>query len=294
MPSGMPAMQGHKPLPATVSAVTHVFFWPPLFAAGKERRWLLRNSPPRQPDKQRSQDGSDMQATDASGILRRSVIAAAAALASGGLSGVASRQRARTNSGVPMFVPLAWAEETQAPGQGTKEELPQKQKDFINNLFKPAFEASTVSLEELEWSEILDKYASDKIIAPRAFCNRGNSRARQGRFQEALADYGKSIEIAPYAVNGYLNRGITYESLGKFDAALADYDKALSIDITDSVVWNNRANTLLGLRRWEEASDAAKTALSYSSAKAQPISAVNLNLAEYELGNDNAVQEEEN
>lgn len=159
----------------------------------------------------------------------------------------------------------------------------------IGKLFQEALSAPTVEEEEAVWTRILDAYSNIPEIAARVNCNRGNSRVRQGKFKEGLADYDRAIAIAPFEVDGYLNRGASYEMLGRFDEALTDYNNALSINIKDAAAWNNRGNVLLGMGRWAEARDALKTALSYSGPQTLAIAAVNLNLAEYELGNDEAV-----
>ena len=42
--------------------------------------------------------------------------------------------------------------------------------------------------------------------AGRALGNRGNSRSRQGRLDEALADFNAAIALCPWAVDPVLNR----------------------------------------------------------------------------------------
>jgi len=182
-------------------------------------------------------------------------------------------------------VPATKSDGSIAKAAGLKDD----DKKIVTDLFQKALDAKTVEEEEAFWTKILDKYADVPEVGARVFCNRGNARSRQGKLELAISDYGRSIKIAPDQPDGYLNRGAIYEAVGKLEDAINDYDTVLAIDITDPAAWNNRGNALLGLGRWKEASKACKTALSYSGSQFQPIAAVNLNLAEYQLGNDNAV-----
>jgi len=112
--------------------------------------------------------------------------------------------------------------------------------------------------EEAFWTQLVDNYGSVPEVLIRSACNRGNSRLRQGKFEEALADYNRAIEISPYEVDPFLNRGIAYEALGRLEEALTDYDRVLRLNPSDPAGWNNRGNALLGLRRFREASDSFK------------------------------------
>lgn len=49
----------------------------------------------------------------------------------------------------------------------------------------------------------------------RAWGNRGNARSRQGKLQEALADYNQAIIICPWSPDPVLNRGVVLEALGR-------------------------------------------------------------------------------
>ena len=43
-------------------------------------------------------------------------------------------------------------------------------------------------------------------VVGRAWGNRGNARSRQGKLQEALADYNEAIRICPWSGDPVLNR----------------------------------------------------------------------------------------
>jgi tetratricopeptide (TPR) repeat protein len=83
----------------------------------------------------------------------------------------------------------------------------------------------------------------------RAYGNRGNARTRQGRVEEALADYNDAIRLAPLSPDPVLNRYVCAPSFctnlqvgraygnrgnartrqGKIEEALADYNEAIRL-----------------------------------------------------------------
>mmetsp|Transcript_52006 Transcript_52006/g.116711 ORF Transcript_52006/g.116711 Transcript_52006/m.116711 type:complete len:316 (-) Transcript_52006:98-1045(-) len=161
----------------------------------------------------------------------------------------------------------------------------------VQSMGDVAINAPTVQEEEAAWTKMLDRFAGLPDIEVRVRCNRGNSFARQGKLKEALEDYDKAIELVPDAADPHLNRGAVYESLGRLEDALKDYDIVLQQDVADPAAWNNRGNALLGLQRFEEARDSFQQALDISGSQTFAFAAVNLALAQYELGeDDNAVQ----
>ncbi|CAK9112660.1 Mitochondrial import receptor subunit tom70 (72 kDa mitochondrial outer membrane protein) (Mitochondrial import receptor for the ADP/ATP carrier) (Mitochondrial precursor proteins import receptor) (Translocase of outer membrane tom70) [Durusdinium trenchii] len=149
-----------------------------------------------------------------------------------------------------------------------------------------AVSAPTVEEEEAAWTRMLDRFAGLPDIEVRVRCNRGNSLARQGKLQEALADYNRAIELVPNAPDPHLNRGAVYESLGRLEDALKDYDVVLQDDPGDPAAWNNRGNALLGLQRFEEAKDSFQQALDISGSQQFAFAGVNLAIAQYELKED--------
>lgn len=75
-----------------------------------------------------------------------------------------------------------------------------------------------VEEEEKLWTQVIDRYGgldaewvSD--IVSRAWGNRGNSRSRQGKMEEALADFDRSIALAP-CVSSTLYLKIWMRNLG--------------------------------------------------------------------------------
>lgn len=124
--------------------------------------------------------------------------------------------------------------------------------------FEKALNAPTVVEEEQLWTLVIEKYGSLEAewvsdIVSRAYGNRGNARSRQGKLEQALEDYDKSIMLAPYAVDPVLNRGVVLESLGRYDEASADYVAVLRAQPNDPAAWNNLGNVKAAQNRWDDA-----------------------------------------
>lgn len=158
------------------------------------------------------------------------------------------------------------------------------------NLFQEALNATTVEEEERLWSEVIDTYGDLDAewvpdIVGRAWGNRGNARSRQGRLEQALDDYSKSIELAPYSVDPVLNRGVVLEALGRYEEAVGDYEAVLRAAPADPSAWNNLGNVQAALGNWKEAladyMKAVQLAPSFSFA------AANYALALYQVGREN-------
>lgn len=63
-----------------------------------------------------------------------------------------------------------------------------------------------------------------------AFYQRGRSRAAQGDFIRAVADFGEVLRVAPGRAEVYYERGVALVGLGNFGAALTDFSQAIDLD----------------------------------------------------------------
>ena len=161
--------------------------------------------------------------------------------------------------------------------QPTEQEIQQGEK-IAQKAFKAA-EQGNFAQSETYWTQLVTKFPNN----PAVWSNRGNVRIGQYKLAEAIADFDRSIELAPEYPDAYLNRGIAYEGQGRWDLAIADYNQVLAISPQDPVALNNRGNARAGQQRWQEAltdyQQAADIAPNFAIARG------NAALITYQLGN---------
>ena len=68
-----------------------------------------------------------------------------------------------------------------------------------------------------------------------------------GRYDEALADLNRAIELDPSRDWIIADRGETYRAMGRYDEALADFNRAIELDPSDAEVIAAAARPT---RRW--------------------------------------------
>jgi len=81
----------------------------------------------------------------------------------------------------------------------------------------------------------------------------GNFNFLTRRFEAAIADFDKSIELGPEQSKKYYNRGIAKRNLKQYKNAIADYDKAIELSPEHSSTYNNRGNAKSDLKQYEDA-----------------------------------------
>jgi len=159
-----------------------------------------------------------------------------------------------------------------------------------SQLLQKALNADVVTEEERLWTEVISKYSgTDKAwtadVVGRAYGNRGNARARQGKLQAALEDYDTSIAMCPWAVDPVLNRGVALETLGRYEEAIEAYSAVLKAQPNDPAGWNNLGNANMALGQYADAvtfyGKASQLAPEFSFAQA------NQALAMYAAGDKN-------
>ena len=62
-----------------------------------------------------------------------------------------------------------------------------------------------------------------------SYAGRGETYRAMGKYDLALADFGKAVELFPASNSGYAKRGEIYRGMGKYDKALAEYDKIVQL-----------------------------------------------------------------
>jgi len=69
---------------------------------------------------------------------------------------------------------------------------------------------------------------------------RGNTEKKEGKLNEAIADYDKTIALNPKDDDAYYNRGIIYAAMGILKYAIADYTRAIALNPKQPDTYNNR------------------------------------------------------
>jgi serine/threonine-protein kinase len=76
---------------------------------------------------------------------------------------------------------------------------------------------------------------------PKFYNDRGIAHGEKGKYDQAISDFNKAIEINPRYGKAYNNRGIVYRLKGRYDQAIADFNKAMQINPMDAQAYNNLA-----------------------------------------------------
>ncbi|MBQ62630.1 MAG: hypothetical protein CMQ19_11215 [Gammaproteobacteria bacterium] len=97
------------------------------------------------------------------------------------------------------------------------------------------------------------------------YSNRGIIYLKNGKFEKALKDHNKAVEIDPDLPQVHINRGNLLFHTHDYEEALVEFDKALeNANGLTSITLFNQALTLIRLRRIAEAKEALETALEIS------------------------------
>ena len=83
--------------------------------------------------------------------------------------------------------------------------------------------------------------------------NSGVNLQEQGRLEEAIGEYDKTIRLDSQHASAYNNRGGVYNELGQHERAIKDLDKAISLDPQLASAYKNRGNTYRKLGQHERA-----------------------------------------
>ena len=94
---------------------------------------------------------------------------------------------------------------------------------------------------------------TNQTISADTYFLRGNASYGLGRYDLAIANYDKAIQLKPDYVNAYYNRGNVKADLGQHSAAIRDYGKAIQFKPTLAVAYDNRGNAKADLGQYFEA-----------------------------------------
>ena len=126
--------------------------------------------------------------------------------------------------------------------------------------------------------EALEAYKKTLITRPDyvdAHYNMGNALQAQGNLEDAIKAYGKVLSIKPDYAEAYYNMGVTFQEQGNLEEALEAYGKVLSIKPDYADAYKNMGYAFQGQGNLEEAIKAYKEALSikpdYENLRAQKL-----------------------
>jgi tetratricopeptide (TPR) repeat protein len=81
---------------------------------------------------------------------------------------------------------------------------------------------------------------------------RGENYRKMGRYDRALADFNRAIELNPEDATALGGRGETYRAMGRYEEALADFDRGLELDPEDAWALAGRGDTYRAMGRSDE------------------------------------------
>ncbi|MFC6022659.1 tetratricopeptide repeat protein [Plantactinospora solaniradicis] len=83
--------------------------------------------------------------------------------------------------------------------------------------------------------------------------DRAETYQLMGRYEEALADFGRALEADPGSVPALTGRGKTYRMMGRYEKALADLNRALELEPESHVLYEYRGHTHMAMKWYEQA-----------------------------------------
>jgi tetratricopeptide (TPR) repeat protein len=128
------------------------------------------------------------------------------------------------------------------------------------------------------WNNVLDQFPG--LSVPHNM--RGNEYRRTGRYEQALAEFGKAIACNPAAPEAYYNRGTVYnDNFGRYDLAIADFSASIRLNPGSAASYNNRGTAYLAKGIIDTALENFSRAVSLKPDYAEAY--VNRGLAQYRL-----------
>ncbi len=115
-------------------------------------------------------------------------------------------------------------------------------------------EDTRIHSEEAETQDWLDK---------------GYDSLKNGRLEEAVLSFEKSLEINPRLKETWIAKGLTLEKLNKLEEGLECFQRALEIDPNSEDAWIAKGNILYGLFKNREALDCYDRALAINPKNAE-------------------------
>jgi tetratricopeptide (TPR) repeat protein len=91
------------------------------------------------------------------------------------------------------------------------------------------------------WITYIERFDAHEYLS-RAYYNRANTRKMMGRYDDALVDYNRTLELHPQHVDARNNRGNMYADMKDDDKALEDFNEIIRMDPKYVNAYYNRGN----------------------------------------------------
>lgn len=89
----------------------------------------------------------------------------------------------------------------------------------------------SLSSESHVWKDAAAKLESPTLVgSDRIFYNRGLAYMREKKYEDAIADFSRTVQRSPKVAQAYYNRALSYYALEKYSEAMADLDHAVSLN----------------------------------------------------------------
>lgn len=88
-----------------------------------------------------------------------------------------------------------------------------------------------------------------------AFLNLGNLKTEEGKYKEAIEDYGSFIDLDTTSIEAYYRRAVLNVELNNWEDAIHDWTKVVELDPNNAEAWRNRGLTNFQLKSYEVAID---------------------------------------
>lgn len=181
----------------------------------------------------------------------------------------ASEQEKRTIKAVlenPESSPMekAVAKALSLQEQGKKDEAVEAWRSIANimqgiddNLAAGAwFSIGYLYSEQGKHEDAIEAYSRSVDLKPNVvvpYNNRGNAKGELNQYEAAIKDFDKAISLNPDYAEAYINRGNAKDALGQLDSAMEDYDKAIALEPREVLAYYNRGNTKTKLGQYKAA-----------------------------------------
>jgi tetratricopeptide (TPR) repeat protein len=87
----------------------------------------------------------------------------------------------------------------------------------------------------------------------RAFFDRGRAWADQGKYDRAVEDFNRALELDPNYPDAFNGRALAYAGEQQYDHALQDFNQAIKLDPNYAIAIFNRGLTLQSMGHADEA-----------------------------------------